>query len=801
MNNDKVRVISDSVHQCVRDCCIRYSIYTAGCATLALAIELPAHAQTKVVSVCSGVSLPPSVITGILDPVLTGAIQPIEDTTNAILGLPLIGGVLPGLNVDIAGLLATAAAGDNITLQAIALDGTLVGPTDDCQASAQSYSLDTAAGISIGGNQITGLGANGATASAAEITSLAIGDNALTAVGADNAVALGWGATVSASGSVAIGANSVADRAGSVSFGSAGSERLLTNVAAGVEATDAANYGQVLAVEADLAVLSGLSVNYADATGAQVQLAGASGTVIANLADGTLSAASTEAVNGSQLFDTNQQVAAGAAANVVNSQNISDNSVAITQNSDAITTVGAQVGLLEQNAVQYDDGTKGQLTLLGASGTLVTNVADGTLSAASTDAVNGSQLFDTNQAVGANRASMLANSASIGDNRASITVLETDLGVLNDSAVFYSDGARTSISLAGADGTRIDNLADGALSASSTEAVNGSQLFATNQAVAGNGAAIAVNVQNIADNSVAITQNSDAITNINTQVGTLNADAVQYDDGSQATLTLAGADGTVVANVADGALSETSTEAVNGSQLFATNQAVAGNGTAIADNRVSIDANQQSISTLAIDFSALNDNALVYDDAGKSLVTLAGAGGTRISNVAAADVSATSTDAVNGGQLFATNQRVAGNGAAIAVNVQNIADNSVAITQNSDAITNINTQVGTLNADAVQYDDGSQATLTLAGADGTVVANVADGALSETSTEAVNGSQLYATNQAVSANQGRSPPMARISRSTARRSRATAPTLPAYPPRSPPSARMPFSMMTAARQP
>jgi autotransporter adhesin len=61
------------------------------------------------------------------------------------------------------------------------------------------------------------------------------------------ATAIGYGASVGPHGqnAVAIGANSVADAPNTVSFGSPGNERRLTNVAAGVNNTDAANFGQV----------------------------------------------------------------------------------------------------------------------------------------------------------------------------------------------------------------------------------------------------------------------------------------------------------------------------------------------------------------------------------------------------------------------------------------------------------------------------------------------------------------------------------------------------------------------------
>src|SRR5207237_5697381 len=91
------------------------------------------------VSVCSGVSLPPSVVTGIMDPVVTGIYSPIEGNINQTLTAlgPITGllGILPSpLSVDVSGLLTTAASGSNIGLDVVAQDGSLVAPGDTCNA-------------------------------------------------------------------------------------------------------------------------------------------------------------------------------------------------------------------------------------------------------------------------------------------------------------------------------------------------------------------------------------------------------------------------------------------------------------------------------------------------------------------------------------------------------------------------------------------------------------------------------------------------------------------------------------------
>jgi len=95
----------------------------------------------------------------------------------------------------------------------------------------------------------------GTRASAGGAGAIASGEGSL-AVGADsaasgrNAVAIGTDAVVSGANSVAIGAGSIASAADTVSVGSAGRERTVSNVAAGVDDTDAVNVAQLKATQA-----------------------------------------------------------------------------------------------------------------------------------------------------------------------------------------------------------------------------------------------------------------------------------------------------------------------------------------------------------------------------------------------------------------------------------------------------------------------------------------------------------------------------------------------------------------------
>nr|WP_329956653.1 YadA-like family protein [Collimonas humicola] len=84
--------------------------------------------------------------------------------------------------------------------------------------------------------------------------SLASGNNAV-AVGATaqaggvNSVAIGTNAQATGNNSVAVGANSVANEANTLSVGSTGNERRITNVAPGINPTDAVNVSQLQNVQ------------------------------------------------------------------------------------------------------------------------------------------------------------------------------------------------------------------------------------------------------------------------------------------------------------------------------------------------------------------------------------------------------------------------------------------------------------------------------------------------------------------------------------------------------------------------
>ncbi|WP_146517117.1 ESPR-type extended signal peptide-containing protein [Stenotrophomonas maltophilia] len=246
------------------------------------------------------------------------------------------------------------------------------------------------------------------------------------ATGADS-IAVGTNARATAANSIAVGAGSLADRPNSVSIGAAGAERQATNMPAGTAATDAVNLGQLQASEQGALRydLNGDgSVNYASATLGQSGTA----TTLRNLGPGQVSATSSEAINGAQLFAANQAVAThlggGAAVNAsgvltaptysinnvaangtITKGNYNDVGTAFDAVSNSLANVADQTGEIDKLAVKYDVDASGNvlnrvtLTGTGTGAVKITNVAAGSILAGSSDAITGDQLFSTHSTI------------------------------------------------------------------------------------------------------------------------------------------------------------------------------------------------------------------------------------------------------------------------------------------------------------------------------------------------------------------------------------------------------------------
>ncbi|EGJ6636884.1 autotransporter adhesin SadA [Salmonella enterica] len=578
-------------------------------------------------------------------------------------------------------------------------------------------------------------------------SSLALGVKSTSA--GDRAIAMGASSSASGSYSMAMGVYANSSGAKSVALGYKSVASGATSSALGYQATasgdDSAAFGNgAKAVGTNSVALGSGSIAQEDNSVA----VGNSTTQrqITYVAKGDINSTSTDAVTGAQIYSLSQSVAdrlgGGASVNSDGTVNAPLYEVgtgiynnvgsALSALNTSITNTEASVAGLAEDALLWDDSTSAFSASHTGNASKITNLAAGTLAADSTDAVNGSQLFDTNEKVDQNTADIATNTTSINNLSNSVTTL-TDDALLWDAA----SGA-FSAKHNGSD-SKITNLAAGTLAADSTDAVNGSQLFDTNEKVDQNTADITTNTNSINQNTTDIATNTTNINNLSDSITTLADDALLWDAASGTFSASRSGSASKITNLAAGTLAADSTDAVNGSQLYETNQKVDQNTSAIADINT-------SITNLSSDNLSWNETTSSFSASHGSSTT------NKITNVAAGELSESSTDAVNGSQLFETNEKVDQNTTDIAANTTNITQNSTAIENLNTSVSDINTSITGLTDNALLWDEDTGAFSANHGGSTSKITNVAAGALSEDSTDAVNGSQLYETNQKVDQN-------------------------------------------------
>ncbi|EGL0725857.1 adhesin, partial [Escherichia coli] len=396
----------------------------------------------------------------------------------------------------------------------------------------------------------------------------------------------------------------------------------------------------------------------------------ASTSIITNVAPGSLADDSTDAVNGAQLKATN----------------------------DSIAIMGDTISGIEDDALLWDGSSFSAKHGAKGDNSKITNLLAGDVSSDSTDAINGSQLYgladsftsylgggadisDAGVLTGPTYTIGGTDYNNVGDALAAInTSFSTSLGdaLLWDATAKGGDGAFSAGR--GKDNTAsiITNVADGAISSTSSDAINGSQLYDTSKYIADTlGGDAEVNADGtITAPTYAIAGGSysnvgDALEAIDTTLD----DALLWDatanDGNGAFSAAHGKDKTasVITNVANGAISATSSDAINGSQLYTTNKYIAdalggdaevnADGTITAPSYTIANAEYNNVGD-ALD--ALDDNALLWDATAND-----GAGAYNashdgkasiITNVADGNIGEGSTDAINGSQLFNTNMMI-----------------------------------------------------------------------------------------------------------------------------------------------
>ncbi len=532
-----------------------------------------------------------------------------------------------------------------------------------------------------------------------------------------NAVAIGGNAQATTANSVALGSNSVANSstlatagfspggsaisaataAGEVSVGAAGAERRITNVAAGLNATDAVNVSQLMSEDA--------KVNQIGASTAS-SLGGGS------TYDSTTGAitAPTYTVGGTTVNTVGDAIT-----------NIDGRTTQNTTNIDSLTQniANGSVGLVQQDPTSRNitvakdtDGTVVDFT--GTAGTrTLTGVTAGDLSASSTDAVNGSQLYATNMNV-SNVANNLSNTnnnvANLAGNVTNIN--NTVNNIVNGGGIKYFHANST--------------LADS--SATGTDAV----------AIGGNAQATAANSVALGSNSVA---NSTTLTTAGFNPGGSAISAATA--AGEVSVGAAGAERRIT-NVAAGL---NATDAVNVSQLMSEDAKVNQIGTSTASslgggstydsttgaitaptysvgrttvntvgdaitnidgrttqNTTNIDNLTQNIANGSVGLvqqDPTSRNITVAKDTDGTVVDFTGTAGSRtLTGVAAGAVNATSVDAVNGSQLYGVSQSAAdalGGGSTVnsdgTISAPTYSVGGTTVNSVGDAITNIDGRV------------------------------------------------------------------------------------------------------------
>ncbi|WP_070205729.1 YadA-like family protein [Escherichia coli] len=616
----------------------------------------------------------------------------------------------------------------------------------------------------------------------------------------DKSLALGSNSSANGINSVALGADSIADLDNTVSVGNSSLKRKIVNVKNGAiksDSYDAINGSQLYAISdsvakrlgggaavdvddgtvtaptynlkngsknnvgAALAVLDENTLQWDQTKGKYSAAHGTSSptaSVITDVADGTISASSKDAVNGSQLKATNDDVEANTANIATNTSNIATNTANIATNTTNITNLTDSVGDLQADALLWNETKKAFSAAHGQDTTSkITNVKDADLTADSTDAVNGSQLKTTNDA-------LTETVTNLGED-----ALKWD----KDNGVFTAAHGNNTAS-------KITNIRDGTVTATSSDAINGSQLYDLSSNIATYfGGNASVNTDGVFTGpTYKIGETNyynvgDALAAINSSFSTSLGDALLWDAtaGKFSAKHGTNGDASVITDVADGEISDSSSDAVNGSQLHGVSSYVVdalgggaevnADGTITAPTYTIANADYDNVGDALNAIDTTLDDALLWDaDAGENGAFSAAHGKDKtasvITNVANGAISAASSDAINGSQLYTTNKYIAD---ALGGDAEVNADGTITAPTYTIAnaeYNNVGDALDALDDNALLWDETANggAGAYNASHDGkaSIITNVANGSISEDSTDAVNGSQLNATNMMIEQN-------------------------------------------------
>ena len=351
---------------------------------------------------------------------------------------------------------------------------------------------------------------------------------------------------------------------------------------------------------------------------------------ISGVAAGAVTADSTDAVNGSQLHAVATE--AGKHSKVVNGSNI---------NVEEFDNDGQKIYKVNLNKdIMLGDLTGKYVSISGTNGTIETT-----------------GYIATQDRVYADKGGKLADIDVTGNkisNGASSIVLDGSNVKVNDKVTIDQNG-------------KISGVAAGEVSSTSTDAINGSQLHQTNENVAAldkrvtqNEADIAQNKADIAQNKADIATNKADIATNKANIAQNAADIKKVEALAKKHTTVAAGDNITVSDVgpnADGGKEykvaldkDINLDSVTTGQTVMNNDGLKV-GKDVSVTATAVTAGKTSISDEGVkvgDKTYISDKGLNANDQ-------------KVTNVAAGEISATSKDAVNGSQLYATNQEVVNN--------------------------------------------------------------------------------------------------------------------------------------------
>jgi autotransporter adhesin len=628
--------------------------------------------------------------------------------------------------------------GDGNTVSGVGSVTIGTGSTNSGQGSSaigNGVSMTGANSVALGGSTVVSGSNAGAIGSSAQAS-------------ADGAYAIGTGAVASQAGSVALGSGSTTGvaigttgvtllgqsysfagttPASTVSVGAAGSERTVTNVAAGrltASSTDGVNGSQLYATNSALGALADRSVQYdlnADGTvnHSNVTMAGPAstdggvtgGTSITNIHQGAITGTSTDAVNGAQIYNI-----AGDTSNTYVTQN--GRGVRYVRTNDTGLPLADAHALGQgSSALGYNATSSGQSSLAMGNNATASGqdaIASGTGAAASG---TGSIAMGAG-ATAAQNGAVALGSGSTTSNGVDVAGVTLAGNAYTFAGANGSAQGTVSVGAVGAE-RQVQNVAAGQLSATSTDAINGSQLFATNTALG-----------KLADRSVQYDLNSDGTVNY----GNVTMAGPASTDGGVT-------GGTTITNVHQGAVNATSTDAVNGAQIYN-----------IAGDTSTSYVNQNG---RGVRYVRTNDSGLSLSDSSAQGVGSSAMGYNAVATGDAALAMGFNSNASGQNSIAAGTGSTSSGTGSIALGAGSTAKQNGAVALGAGSTTSNGVDVGGAIIAGSAYSfagaKGSAQGTVSVGAVGAErqVQNVAAGQLSATSTDAVNGSQLFATNKAI----------------------------------------------------